>query len=66
MPDLGGFAEPGCAPLVDGLASTLDNGDLGPGGVISVNGPDVVVDIGWRGAQGDGSVVAAAQERVDR
>jgi CubicO group peptidase (beta-lactamase class C family) len=45
--DLGGFAEPGYEPVADALASTYDDGDLGAGCALYVDGR-VVVDF-WGG-----------------
>lgn len=47
MTDLGGFAEPGYGPIADALASTFDDGDLGAGCALYVEGR-VVVDL-WGG-----------------
>ena len=45
--ELGGFAEPGFGPVADALASTFDQGDLGAGCALYVDGR-AVVDL-WGG-----------------
>ena len=47
MTDLGGFADPGYGPVADALVSTFDDGDLGAGCVLYVDGR-AVVDL-WGG-----------------